>query len=233
MNQQIPLFPLQTVLYPGAPLTLHIFEERYRAMIARCLQEKGPFGVTLIRSGSEVSPDDPWVRRMLAAGAASGEAPASQETVPHPVGTSARISDSMQLDDGRYYLVATGVRRFRIQHIAQRQPYLVAAVSYLDDERRGTEQNAAQLRKLYARYWAALGAATGQQYEQESLPDDPVEMSYALAHQLKVDNARKQHWLEVSTQVRLRELCAALRDELALLPAGGPTEGAGGPWTWN
>ena len=65
MTQKLPLFPLNTVLFPGAPIQLHIFEERYRLMIGRCLEQSSPFGVVLIRSGSEVSPDDPWVRRQL------------------------------------------------------------------------------------------------------------------------------------------------------------------------
>ncbi len=50
---EIPLFPLNTVLFPGTPIHLHIFEERYKQMINLCLQEQRPFGVVLIRNGME------------------------------------------------------------------------------------------------------------------------------------------------------------------------------------
>src|SRR5215213_11222813 len=65
MTQKLPIFPLNMVLFPSAPIQLHIFEERYRQMIGRCLEQNTSFGVALIHSGSEVSPDDPWVRRRL------------------------------------------------------------------------------------------------------------------------------------------------------------------------
>src|SRR5262249_9792849 len=73
MTLKLPIFPLNTVLFPGASIQLHIFEERYRLMIGRCLEQSSPFGVALIRSGSEVSPDDPWVRRQLELGEATDE----------------------------------------------------------------------------------------------------------------------------------------------------------------
>ncbi len=50
---KIPLFPLKTVLFPGMPINLHIFEERYRLMINRCIDEQLPFGVVLIQKGEE------------------------------------------------------------------------------------------------------------------------------------------------------------------------------------
>src|SRR5215210_2225209 len=103
MVQKLPLFPLNTVLFPGMPITLHIFEERYRLMIGRCLEQKIPFGVVLIREGSETSAD----------------------ATSYLVGTTAQISDGVRLEDGRYYLVATGQRRFRTQYIVHRQPYSI------------------------------------------------------------------------------------------------------------
>ena len=75
MTYKLPLFPLQTVLFPGAPILLHIFEERYRLMIGRCLEQNSPFGVVLIRQGTEVDPD----------------------AIPYGVGTTAQIRDSVRL----------------------------------------------------------------------------------------------------------------------------------------
>jgi uncharacterized protein len=230
MTQKLPIFPLNTVLFPGAPIQLHVFEERYRQMVARCLEQHTPFGVVLIRSGSEISPDDPWVREQVEQ-AGGGDLDLSAlrqqlggETVPYAVGTSAQISagESMRLPDGRYYLVAVGQKRFRIQYLAQRRPYMVASVAYLPDSASpDSVAVAGELRKLYERYWSALGAATGEQPPSETLPDGVVELTYWMANRLQVDNGRKQRWLEVDADTRLREIAAALRNELSMLPGGG------------
>lgn len=202
MIQKLPLFPLHTVLFPSMPLTLHIFEERYRLMIGRCLEQKLPFGVVLIREGGETNTD----------------------TIPYLVGTVAQISDSVRLDDGRYYLVALGQRRFRIQYIAQRQPYLVGSISYLSEESSSTDiAQADELRALYRRYWEALAIATGYHHAVEALPDQVIELTYWMAHRLQVDTVHKQRWLEADVSTRLREMGAAIRAELTLLPdASGP-----------
>jgi Lon protease-like protein len=235
MTQKLPIFPLNSVLFPGAPIQLHIFEERYRLMIGRCLEQGSPFGVALIRSGSEVSPDDPWVRRQLELanddldlGALKREL--GGETVPHPVGTTAHISvgESVRLSDGRYYLVAAGQRRFRIQYFVQRQPYLIASVAYLPEESStAVAEPAVALRRLYARYWAAVGAATGYEAPAETLPENVIELTYWLAGRLQVDNAQKQRWLEADVATRLREISAAIRAELTLLPNAEPGDREG------
>jgi Lon protease-like protein len=237
MTQKLPIFPLNLVLFPGASIQLHIFEERYRLMIGRCLEQSSPFGVALIRSGSEVSPDDPWVRRQLeladvvdepALGALKREL--GGETVPHSVGATAQISvgESVRLSDGRYYLVASGQRRFRIQYFVQRQPYLIASVAYLPEESaESASEPAQQLRRLYARYWAAISAATGYEAPDETLPEQVVDLTYWMANRLQVGNLQKQRWLEADITTRLREISAAIRAQLALLPAAEPGEREG------
>ncbi len=215
MTYKLPLFPLNTVLFPGVPLTLHIFEERYRQMIERCLEQSGPFGVVLIREGPEVG----------------GEA------TPHSVGTTAVISDSVHLDDGRYYLAAAGQRRFRIQYIAQRQPYLLASVAYLPEETGGPAvvETANHMRALYKRYWSAVDAATGHQHQPEALPENVVDLTYWMAQRLQVDNIHKQRWLEADVATRLREMNAAIHAELRLLPEANSEHEGGwvGPGSWN
>ncbi len=215
MIQKLPLFPLNTVLFPGMPITLHIFEERYRLMIGRCLEQSAPFGVVLIREGQEVNSDP----------------------TPFFVGTTAQISDNVRLEDGRYYLVATGQRRFRIQYILQRQPYITSSISYLSEESGGVVAEAAsQLRACYTRYWNALVAATGHQQPPETPPDDVIELTYWMAHRLKVGNIHKQRWLEADVATRLREMTAVIRSELALLPDGDSNErreGWRGLGSWN
>lgn len=110
---ELPLFPLNSVLCPGIALPLHIFEDRYRAMVRHCLETTSPFGVVLIREGREVG-----------AGSISFTG----------VGTIAEIRDAGTYDDGRYDLLVVGTRRFEIRRVLTgRRPYLVAEVDILDE----------------------------------------------------------------------------------------------------
>ena len=102
---EVPLFPLSVVLFPGMALPLHIFEPRYRDMMADCLADQAPFGVVL----------------------AIAEQPHGQE-VPAKIGTLARIADYEQLPDGRYNLLALGTRRFQILETRHERPYLTGLV---------------------------------------------------------------------------------------------------------
>ena len=95
---ETPLFPLRTVLYPGGPLPLRIFEPRYLDMISRCMREDEPFGVLLIRDGSEIG------------GAKT-----------YRVGTLAKIIDWYQGSDGLLGVTAIGTNRFRC-NVDRRQP---------------------------------------------------------------------------------------------------------------
>jgi Lon protease-like protein len=110
---ELPLFPLNTVLCPGIALPLHIFEERYRAMVRHCLETTSPFGVVLIREGREVG-----------AGVVSFTG----------IGTIAEIRDAGTYEDGRYDLLVVGTRRFEIRQVLSgKRPYLVAEVDVLDE----------------------------------------------------------------------------------------------------
>jgi len=110
----IPLFPLNTVLFPGVPIALHIFEPRYRMMIRHCIDNDQPFGVVLIHQGIE-------------AGAGLAE--------PVHVGTTARIAEVSPLADGRMNLTALGDDRFRIHRLSYELPYLMGEVESLPLER--------------------------------------------------------------------------------------------------
>ena len=110
---ELPLFPLNTVLCPGIALPLHIFEDRYRAMVRHCLDTMSPFGVVLIRQGNETG-----------TGTISFTG----------IGTVAEIRDAGTFDDGRYELLVVGTRRFEIRRVlSDRRPYLVAEVDVLDE----------------------------------------------------------------------------------------------------
>jgi hypothetical protein len=116
---EIPLFPLHTVLAPGIALPLHVFEDRYRVMVRRCLDTSSPFGVVLIREGSEVAP-------------VAGEA---QDLSLAGMGTFAEIREASRFADGRWRLLVVGGGRFLVREVhAEREPYLVAEVEPLSDE---------------------------------------------------------------------------------------------------
>mgnify|MGYP006323726141 FL=1 len=89
---QIPLFPLNVVLFPGGPLPLRIFETRYTDMVRQCLREQLAFGVVLIRNGGE----------------------AGEDATPAAIGTSARIVDFAQLPDNLLGISCVGERKFRV-----------------------------------------------------------------------------------------------------------------------
>ncbi|HEY1013885.1 MAG TPA: LON peptidase substrate-binding domain-containing protein [Herpetosiphonaceae bacterium] len=193
--QQLPLFPLNTVLFPGAQLPLHVFEPRYRLMIGRCIEEQKPFGVVLIREGVEVG----------------------GTSIPHLVGTIASIENAYRLADGRMYIISLGQRRFRINYPLSNDPYLVAMVSLLDDEH-GDPAQAAEVLAIYDEHRRKLMAATGMKAEPLDLPSTPLELGYALADRMQVAMPVKQRWLESSVGERLRAIGGALRTEMQLLP---------------
>jgi len=135
----LPLFPLHTVLCPGVELSLHVFEDRYRTMVGRCLADESPFGVVLIREGSEVGPGD------LAVAA---------------VGTVAEIRRATPRADGRYDLLVRGMQRFRLDGVdAAAEPYLVGHVTPMG-EVLGERARVALLRdrvvQLFTRYLQAV-----------------------------------------------------------------------------
>ena len=118
---QIPLFPLRSVLCPGVALPLHIFEERYRLMIGRCIDRGEPFGVVLIRAGREV-------------GTPRGQVAS--------IGTTAAIRRAGSYPDGRLDILTVGQQRFRLEGIDNTsEPYLIGHVSLLE-EPTGTDEDA-------------------------------------------------------------------------------------------
>lgn len=108
----LPMFPLGSVLMPGMVLPLHIFEERYRALIRRCLGSDPFFGVPLIAQGSEVG---------------GGESRTS-------VATAARIVDAIELPDGRWQVLAVGVERIRVVEWLADDPHPMAMVETWPDD---------------------------------------------------------------------------------------------------
>jgi uncharacterized protein len=115
---EIPLFPLNPVLFPGGRLPLQIFEPRYMDMVVRCMREGSPFGVVLIRSGSDA--------RL---------APGSRQPEIFDVGTEAHIVDFNQLANGRLGIIVRGGRKFRVRGVREQADHLLLGdVEYLAEE---------------------------------------------------------------------------------------------------
>lgn len=117
-EQDIPLFPLATVLFPGGRLPLQIFEPRYLDLVRRCMKAGGGFGVVLIRDGRETRrPDDAGPPALF------------------DVGTYARIVDFNPLANGRLGITCQGDGKFRVQRVWETPDHLaMAAVRFLPDE---------------------------------------------------------------------------------------------------
>jgi uncharacterized protein len=174
---ELPLFPLNTVLFPGQVLPLHIFEERYRLMIRRCLAEDLPFGVVLIRHGRETG----------------------DTAEPDVVGTSARIIESSHMPDGTLDIVSVGVERFRIRRLLHDQPYLRGEVEALPmdepSDPRAVAQLAQRVRDLVTRYINLIAEAAGLQIQIDQMPDTPQQIGYLAAVAMQIDNKEKQDLL--------------------------------------
>lgn len=203
MRELLPLFPLEAVLFPGALMPLHIFEPRYRLLIRRCIERQRPFGIVLIRNGSEVG-----------AGAE-----------PYGVGTEAKIVAESPLPDGRSYIVTRGERRFAVESlIADVEPYLIGQVRYLDetDGDRALDR-ASVAREALGAYLLAVVAVTDDARGERALADDlrdaaPGDLAYRIAGSLAVDAPQQQALLELETAAaRLEAETRILNRETELL----------------
>ncbi|MGB8644105.1 MAG: LON peptidase substrate-binding domain-containing protein [Anaerolineae bacterium] len=193
-EHDLPLFPLNTVLFPRMALPLHVFEPRYQEMINRCIQEEIGFGVVLIKEGEEVG----------------GQA------IPYEVGTIARILDVKKQPDGQMNLVTMGAVRFRLLQTLDIHPYLSGEVERWEEEMGEVSAlprvtHVAQ--QVFVEYLNDLAQVSkiAVDHDKLTVPDDPQILSYAIAIGLQVPNEDKQTLLEMDT------VEARLRHEIALI----------------
>ena len=199
----LPLFPLNLVLFPGMPLHLHIFEDRYKKLVQSCLVSDRTFGVALIQKGQE----------------AMGPLPE-----PYSVGCTARIIDVQPMEDGRMNLIVVGRERFRILSVdRQSAPYLIARVEKYplkSGNRANLHWSAAHLRPRVERYLELLIRLSDVQKDPEPLPDDSELIAYLAAILLQIPFTEKQELLETETSTDLFNRLDSIFDrELALLRA--------------
>jgi Lon protease-like protein len=185
MPFRLPIFPLSVVLFPGTPLPLHIFEPRYRRMLADCLAGDRRFGIT----------------------------PAGKDDKPPETGTVGCIAEvrvNQELPDGRSNIIVFGGDRFVLTGaVAEDAPYHVAMVQTFEDEP-GSEpedDSAARLRELFTGYYALLRQLNDVEPENATLPDDPLALSFHVAAAIDCDPGVKQRLLvERSTGRRVQAL---------------------------
>ena len=188
-----PLFPLSTVLFPGGPLPLRIFEPRYLDMISERMRNEKPFGVCLIRTGQE-----------------AGEAANAFE-----VGTLARIVDWNQLPGGLLGIIARGEERFRVlSSEVQSDQLVVGEISVLASEQRleipAEHQNLSELLRGFIEHLGEHYAHITPEF------DDASWVSYRLAEILPIPMTRKQYFLELEDPLarleQIAEIVAAISE---------------------
>ena len=233
-DRTLPLFALNTVLIPDAPLPLHIFEQRYRRMVADLLAgDERDFVVLLIKEGDEViEPPSAGL--------------AGQPPVTHEVGTVAHIDQVQQLPDGRSLLACTGRERVRLIERTQTEPYPTARFAPLPDgpARQTPEADAVveRVRQSVRRVLESVRAALppgGDERDQQraalerairSIPQEAGALSYFVARTLfTASNEEKQRLLEAPDPVARLNLAlplVLLEERLAAQPRPGPSQGS-------
>ncbi len=185
----IPLFPLNVVLLPGAPLPLHIFEERYKQMVNECLEQESEFGMVL-----------------------------ADESGTRQVGCTARIVELVErYEDGRMLILVEGSRRFKLNNILTGgSPYYVGEIEFLEDEGQSedvtalAEENIKLLERVVE---AATEGSVGIEIE------PPYRnLSFAIAGRVEFDLETRQQILELTSESerlgKVRELLSAAVERL-------------------
>ncbi len=209
MSDPLPLFPLNTVLFPGVVMPLYVFEARYRALVhdlirlpPDCDRE---FGVVAIKLGYEVG-----------------------ERGVHTIqrtGCAALVTDVTANVDGTFEIMVVGRRRFHVQSLDPTLDYLRAGVEWLPDSTGGgspddAAQAATLARDLFGVYRSTVASLRGDDVLDADPPSDPVDLSYTLAAALVLTLADRQALLEAPDVVtRLLLGTALMRAELRAIAA--------------
>ena len=193
--RELPIFPLPVVLFPGMPMPLHIFEERYRKMLADIRASDNLFGLSYF---------DPSAAR--------------QDMPPAGhVGCVAEVTETQALPDGRSNILAVGVVRYEAESYVERgDSYLVVRPNYFEDESEDEFSLSTQSRDVANMFMRVANSIRVMNDERGNLPDisdtDPQRLSFLVAAAMEIEAETKQELLELRlTSERLNRL----RDLLA------------------
>jgi len=185
------LFPLPVVLFPGVPLPLHIFEPRYRQMIADIRVRDNLFGLSYFDPGAQGVEERP--------------------SVGH-VGCVAEVTEVQPLPDGRFNILTIGLIRYMVEAYVERgNPYLLAQVSFFEDEDEDAEllkRRAQEVTEIFLRIARAVRILNDERAALPELPEtEPERLSFLIAAAVDLEAQVKQELLELrSTSERLRRL---------------------------
>ena len=224
MHERLPIFPLNTVVFPGVTVPLHVFEERYRALVKHLLDEQDKkqrlFGIVAIREGYEVS--------------AHGFHSVQR------VGCTVQLTSVDPYPDGRFDIEVVGRTRLRIESIDSSGDYLVGEVSTMSEprnSRQATAIEAARTLETFEEYRHRLSALRDDDVLAGPLPRDPEYLSYSLAATCLLTLQERQALLEADTAFdRLVMLRHALNEEMRAMraiPSLPATEVARTAWSPN
>lgn len=197
----VPLFPLEAVLLPCMPLPMQVRDERFRALINRCVRRRQSYGVLLVRGGQEAGP--------------------TAETCT--VGTLARIRAIRDIDGNCMNLLALGTERFRLlDRSVHKDGYLVGHVEMVVDaapvQSEAIDLLREQVLDLFGDYFQALVEAAGVDLPEYDLPQDAVSLSFVVAAVLQMPVEDRQVLLEMtSTEKRLTAELSILNRQIGLL----------------
>ncbi|MGX1130024.1 Lon protease-like protein [Streptomyces glaucescens] len=223
---RLPLFPLNSVLFPGLVLPLNVFEERYRAMMRALLKtpddEPRRFAVVAIRDGHEVAasaPGMPDPTSLPERGPAAGFGPDPAKAF-HGTGCIADAATIRERADGSFEVLATGTTRVRLLSVDASGPYLTAELQELPEEP-GDEAGALAegVLRAFRQYQKRLAGARERSLATGGeLPDEPSVVSYLVAAAMMLDVPTKQRLLQApDTASRLRDELKLLRAETAII----------------
>lgn len=182
------LFPLNTVVFPGQRIPLHIFEPRYLELVREVLDEDTEFGIALIKQGRE------------AGGGAT----------PVDVGCAVRIVDADETEDGRWDIVCEGTRRFRITENLGEDPYLRCEVEFLgapeDAKSEATREAARTLAEVYGDHLRLILSLQDCWQREFPMPRSSAALADLVAGRLEIPQAIKQELLESPDVARRLEM---------------------------
>jgi len=177
--QELPLFPLKTVLFPGGSIPLNVFEDRYKQMINECLNKDARFGIVLIKDGPEVG------------------GPA----ITYDMGTIATARDIKHLPDGRILMNAFGEYRFKIIQTIQTSPFIKALVE-IDSENNQENIPDSDIEKFCnaaTTHIKNLLGLKGGWVQEAVIPKNPLKLSYFLSEIADLTTLQKQDLLAQSS----------------------------------